>query len=58
MTLIDLPGNLDEVLLDRGYSTAKVPSLARPLRERNIVITMDLHTSQRGTHPGPVAGTQ
>ncbi|KQY22806.1 hypothetical protein ASD16_09310 [Cellulomonas sp. Root485] len=57
LTLIDLLGNLDEVLLDRGYSTAKALSLARPLRERNIAITMDLHTSQRGTHPGPVAGT-
>jgi hypothetical protein len=58
MAIVDVLGNLDEVLVDRGYSGASAPSLARPLRERNIAITMDLVANQRKTHPGPVTGTE
>lgn len=47
----------DEVFLDRGYTTASAENLAHPLRDRSIRLVMDLHISQRGTRPGPRAGT-
>ncbi|MGY4644452.1 hypothetical protein [Cellulomonas sp. URHB0016] len=49
--------NVTEVLLDRGYTTSRAENLARPLRERGIAVTMDLHTSQRGVRPGPITGS-
>ena len=57
IAVLDAIGDVDEVLLDRGYTTAKAENLARPLRERGIALTMDLHANQRGTAPGPVPGT-
>lgn len=48
---------IDEALFDRGYTTAKPENFARPLRQLGIDVTMDLHTSQRGVHPGPAPGT-
>lgn len=55
--IIDALGTVKAVLLDRGYTTSRAANLARPLRERRIAVTMDLHTTQRGTRPGPMPGT-
>jgi hypothetical protein len=40
-----------EILLDRGYTTAKGSQLAGPLRDRDITLTMDLHKTQRVVAP-------
>lgn len=55
--LVDALPEFDELLLDRGYTTAKGNKLAGPLRDRGITLTMDLHKTQRGVRPGPDAGT-
>ncbi|WP_143553782.1 transposase [Serinicoccus sp. CNJ-927] len=57
LTIIDHLPRFAEVLLDRGYTMAKASRLARPLRDRNITLTMDLHKSQRVVRPGPEPGT-
>ncbi len=46
-----------DVLIDRGYSYCTPRSRAHPVRLRGIEPVFDLHPNQRGTHPGPVAGT-
>lgn len=55
--ILDALHNVTEVLLDRGYTTSRAVNLARPLRERGITMTMDLHSSQRGVRPGPITGS-
>lgn len=50
-------GPVTEAILDRGYTTAKASNFAGPMRALGIEVTMDLHASQRGTHPGPAPGT-
>lgn len=46
-----------EVQADRGYNYTKPSRWALPLKARNIRASHDLHTRQRGTHPGPRPGT-
>ncbi|AEE44188.1 hypothetical protein [Cellulomonas fimi] len=55
--IIDALRHVTEVLLDRGYTTSRAVNLARPLRERGITVTMDLHSTQRGVRPGPIPGS-
>ncbi|MCC2321347.1 transposase [Cellulomonas xiejunii] len=55
--ILDALRHVKEVLLDRGYTTSRAENLARPLRERGIAVTMDLHTTQRGVRPGPITGS-
>ncbi len=57
VAILDTLGDVDEVLLDRGYTQAKAENLARPLRVRGVEVTMDLHSTQRGVRPGPIPGT-
>jgi hypothetical protein len=57
LSIIDHLPRFTEVLLDRGYTMAKATRLARPLRNRDLTLTMDLHKSQRVVRPGPEAGT-
>lgn len=45
------------VLVDRGYSYLKTECWARPLDERGVRQVIDLHSSQRVQHPGPIPGT-
>lgn len=47
----------ETVLADRGYSFLKADHWARPLDERGVRQVIDLHTSQRVQHPGPIPGT-
>jgi hypothetical protein len=46
-----------EVLSDRGYTYLTADKWAADLYDRGILQTFDLHTNQRGVHPGPVEGT-
>lgn len=50
-------GDVTEALFDRGYTMATGEHFARPLRNRGVEVVFDLHSSQRGTRPGPVPGT-
>ncbi|MFJ4233769.1 hypothetical protein [Cellulosimicrobium cellulans] len=50
-------GPITEALFDRGYTTGKASNFATPMRDLGIAVTMDLHTSQRGIHPGRIPGT-
>jgi hypothetical protein len=50
-------GSIEEGLFDRGYTIAAAENFARPMRKLGVSVTMDLHTNQRGTHPGPTPGT-
>jgi hypothetical protein len=56
LNIVDALPTFTEILLDRGYTLAKGTRLARPLRERDIALTMDLHKTQRVVRPGPAAG--
>lgn len=47
-----------EVMVDRGYSNAKVENWAVPLFERNRQQVFDFHPNNRGVTPGPIKGTQ
>ncbi|MFJ2645275.1 hypothetical protein ACIO1C_00825 [Streptomyces sp. NPDC087420] len=46
-----------EVIADRGYSFCTPARWAHPVRARGLEPVIDLHPNQRGTHPGPLAGT-
>ncbi|MGW6310002.1 transposase [Streptomyces niveus] len=46
-----------EVIADRGYSFCTPARWAHPVRARGLEPVIDLHPKQRGTHPGPLAGT-
>ena len=48
----------DEVMVDRGYSNAKVEHWAAPLFERGLRQVFDLHPNNRGVAPGPIKGTR
>lgn len=48
---------VDRVCVDRGYSYRLAAGWARELQRRGIDQTIDLHATQRTTHPGPVPGT-
>lgn len=48
---------LTDLISDRGYSYLRAESWALQLRARGIASIHDLHTRQRGVHPGPVAHT-
>lgn len=48
----------DEVMVDRGYSNAKVEHWAAPLLERGLRQVFDLHPNNRGVAPGPIKGTR
>lgn len=48
---------ISEVQADRGYSYTKPDRWALPVKARGIRVAHDLHTQQRGTHPGPRPGT-
>lgn len=50
-------GAVDGGLFDRGYTMASAERFARPMRHLGVAVTMDLHTNQRGTNPGPIPGT-
>ncbi len=56
LNIADAVPTFTEILLDRGYTTAKGTRLAGPLRDRDISLTMDLHKTQRVVRPGPAAG--
>lgn len=45
------------VLADRAYSNALTEKWAQPLTERGISQSMDLHSQQQTTRPGPIPGT-
>ncbi|MCM3555598.1 transposase [Janibacter melonis] len=45
------------VLADRGYTYGTAAAWALPLIERGITQTLDLHTNQQVTRPGPIPGT-
>jgi hypothetical protein len=57
LNIVDTLPPFDDLLVDRGYTTAKGSQLAGPLRDRHITVTMDLHKTQRVVRPGPEAGT-
>jgi len=57
LNIVDALPPFDDLLVDRGYTTAKGSQLAGPLRDRHITVTMDLHKTQRVVRPGPEAGT-
>jgi len=57
LNIVDALPQFDDLLVDRGYTTAKGSQLAGPLRDRHITVTMDLHKTQRVVRPGPEAGT-
>lgn len=61
LALVDalaVQGRCPEVILaDRGYSYLKPEYWARPLDQRGVRQVLDLHTSQRVQHPGPIPGT-
>lgn len=57
LDILDCLPDIQECLLDRGYTTAKGDKLAGPLRDRQVQVTMDLHKTQRGQRPGPIPGT-
>ncbi|MEV7866147.1 hypothetical protein AB0P17_08605 [Streptomyces sp. NPDC088124] len=46
-----------EVIADRGYTYCTPTRWAYPVRTRGLEPVIDLHPQQRGTHPGPLAGT-
>lgn len=48
---------IDHVIADRGYTYAVAAAWALPLIERGITQSLDLHTNQRVTRPGPIPGT-
>lgn len=56
LDIVDAVPTFTEILLDRGYTLAKGTRLARPLRDRDITLTMDLHKTQRVVRPRPAAG--
>ena len=43
LNIVDALPAFDDLLIDRGYTTAKGSQLAGPLRDREIIVTMDLH---------------
>lgn len=45
------------VLSDRGYTYLRAENWAGQLSDRGIGQYLDLHTRQRGVHPGPLPGT-
>jgi len=45
------------ILVDRGYTYLDTGQWARPVWARGIEQVLDLHTTQRGTRPGPIPGT-
>lgn len=49
--------DLTEIIADRGYSYCTPERWAYPVRARGIEPVIDLHSNQRGTHPGPIPGT-
>ncbi|HNV10733.1 MAG TPA: hypothetical protein PKN27_05320, partial [Propionibacteriaceae bacterium] len=57
LNIVDALPRFEDILLDRGYTTAKGSQLAGPLRDREITVTMDLHKTQRVVRPGPEVGT-
>ncbi len=56
-TLTDRGTTVDHVIADRGYTYATASSWALPLTARGITQTLDLHTNQHVTRPGPIPGT-
>ena len=56
LNIVDTLPHFTEILLDRGYTTAKGNRLAGPLRDRDLTLTMDLHKTQRVVRPGPALG--
>lgn len=48
---------VQHVIADRGYTYATASSWALPLISRGITQTLDLHTNQHVTRPGPIPGT-
>lgn len=56
LNIVDTLPPFTEILLDRGYTTAKGNRLAGPLRDRDLTLTMDLHKTQRVVRPGPDMG--
>jgi len=48
---------VNRICVDRGYSYRLAMGWARELQRRGIDQTIDLHRTQRTTHPGPVPGT-
>lgn len=56
-TLTEHGTPVDHVIADRGYTYATAASWALPLISRGITQTLDLHTNQHVTRPGPIPGT-
>lgn len=46
-----------EILCDRAYNYTRAETFALPLISKGHTLIVDLHTSQYGTHPGPIPGT-
>lgn len=45
------------ILVDRGYTYLDADQWARPVWMRGIEQVLYLHTTQRGTRPGPIPGS-
>lgn len=49
--------DVKRLIADRGYTYLKPEGWALQLRARGVDSIHDLHTKQRGKHPGPIPGT-